>query len=238
MLFCYRQTVGLIREERGQISMRIVKEAAERKNEILDAAAVLFASKGFDNTSANDILDAVGIARGTLYHHFKSKEDVMDALIERQTQRLLSAARQVAEDNSIPVEQRIVQTITALRIDEKDVAMTEHLHKPQNALMHLKINQILMRQLPPILAGILEDGIEQGLFDTPYPEACMELAIIYLKTVFDDGVFELTSSQSAERMEAFTFHLERMLGVAQGRLSFLTKLIKEGADNESIEKPM
>lgn len=145
MLFCYRQTVGLIREERGQISMRIVKEAAERKNEILDAAAVLFASKGFDNTSTNDILDAVGIARGTLYHHFKSKEDVMDALIERQTQRLLSAARQVAEDNSIPVEQRIVQTITALRIDEKDVAMTEHLHKPQNALMHLKINQILMR---------------------------------------------------------------------------------------------
>ena len=53
MLFCYRQTVGLIREERGQISMRIVKEAAERKNEILDAAAVLFASKGFDNTSTS-----------------------------------------------------------------------------------------------------------------------------------------------------------------------------------------
>lgn len=46
--------------------MRIVKEATERKNEILDAAAVLFMKKGFDNTSTNDILDAVGIARGTL----------------------------------------------------------------------------------------------------------------------------------------------------------------------------
>ena len=50
--------------------MRIVKEATERKNEILDAAAVLFMKKGFDNTSTNDILEAVGIARGTLYHHF------------------------------------------------------------------------------------------------------------------------------------------------------------------------
>ena len=80
MLLCDRQTVGL---QRGDGNMRIVKEATERKNEILDAAAVLFMKKGFDNTSTNDILEAVGIARGTLYHHFKSKEEVMDALIDR-----------------------------------------------------------------------------------------------------------------------------------------------------------
>ena len=83
--------------------MRIVKEATERKNEILDAAAVLFMKKGFDNTSTNDILDAVGIARGTLYHHFKSKEEVMDALIDRQMEKILSAARQAAADLSVPV---------------------------------------------------------------------------------------------------------------------------------------
>ena len=52
--------------------MRIVKEADERKNEILDAAARLFMEKGFDRTSANDILAAVGISKGTLYYHFKS----------------------------------------------------------------------------------------------------------------------------------------------------------------------
>ena len=69
--------------------MRIVKEADERKNEILDAAARLFMEKGFDRTSANDILAAVGIAKGTLYYHFKSKEDIMDALIERQTTQIL-----------------------------------------------------------------------------------------------------------------------------------------------------
>ena len=82
--------------------MRIVKEATERKNEILDAAAVLFMKKGFDNTSTNDILEAVGIARGTLYHHFKSKEEVMDALIDRQMEKILSAARQAAADLSVP----------------------------------------------------------------------------------------------------------------------------------------
>ena len=47
--------------------MRVVKEAEERRNEILDAAEKLFGEKGFDGTSTNDILDEVGIARGTLY---------------------------------------------------------------------------------------------------------------------------------------------------------------------------
>ena len=157
--------------------MRIVKEATERKNEILDAAAVLFMKKGFDNTSTNDILEAVGIARGTLYHHFKSKEEVMDALIDRQMEKILSAARQAAADLSVPVEERIIRTITALHIGEEGSPMTEHLHKPQNALMQQKINQITMRQVPPILAGILEDGIREGLFETPYP---LVLSLIHI----------------------------------------------------------
>ena len=58
---------------RQESTMRVVKEAEERRNEILDAADMLFADKGFDNTSTNDILEKVGIARGTLYYHFKSK---------------------------------------------------------------------------------------------------------------------------------------------------------------------
>lgn len=55
--------------------MRIIKEAEVRKNEILDVAEDLFAVRGFDGTSTNDILEKAGIARGTLYYHFKSKEE-------------------------------------------------------------------------------------------------------------------------------------------------------------------
>lgn len=69
--------------------MRIVKEAEERKNEILDVAERLFGTKGFDNTSTNDILNEIGIARGTLYYHFKSKEDILDAMIERMSRQLI-----------------------------------------------------------------------------------------------------------------------------------------------------
>ena len=51
--------------------MRIVKDAKERRNEILDVAERLFCEKGFDNTSTNDILAEIGIARGNALMHQK-----------------------------------------------------------------------------------------------------------------------------------------------------------------------
>lgn len=207
--------------------MRVIKHADVRKNEIMDAAEKLFISRGYDATSTNDILDAVGIARGTLYHHFKSKEDIMDGLIARQMEHIIMAAKQIAEDKSIPVEERIVRTILSLNVSEdteSSKAMIEHLHKPQNALMHQKTNQIMMRQLPPILAGIIEDGIAEGLFRTPYPLECMELAFIYLKTISDDGIYELSPEQFFARIKAFIFHLEKLLDMEPGGLDYMMKL--------------
>ena len=62
---------------------RVVKEAELRRSEILDAAQHLFYSKGYDETSIQDIIDAVGIAKGTFYHHFESKQELLDHLIDR-----------------------------------------------------------------------------------------------------------------------------------------------------------
>ena len=56
-----------------------MKEHDERRNEIINTAAVLFMEKGYDRCSINDILNKIGIAKGTFYHYFKSKEDVLDA---------------------------------------------------------------------------------------------------------------------------------------------------------------
>ena len=67
--------------------MRIVKEAEERRNEILDAAERLFSGKGYNHTTINHILDEVQIAKGTFYYYFKSKEEVMDAIIDRVNSR-------------------------------------------------------------------------------------------------------------------------------------------------------
>lgn len=207
--------------------MRVVKEAEKRINEILDAADELFFQKGFDGTSTNDILDKVGIARGTLYHHFKSKEDIMDALIDRYKVRMLDAAQEIAADKSIPVVERIIQVVMALNISGGSSAeIMDHIHKPQNALMHQKIQRVIISGITPILAGMIGEGIEQGLFNTPFPYECMEMVVIYANTVFDDDYMEMTNEELAARIHAFIFHIERMLGVKQGSLMHTMKMFE------------
>ncbi|WP_100329945.1 TetR/AcrR family transcriptional regulator [Bacillus xiapuensis] len=195
------------------------KEAEVRKNEILDAADELFGKKGFDGTSTNDILKKVGIARGTLYHHFKSKEDIMDALIERYSDRLLGAAREVAADKTIPLVDRIIRVVMSMNLNSgSSEEIMEHLHRPQNALMHQKIQKIIINGLTPILAEIICEGIEQGVFSTPYPYECMEMVVTYANTIFDDDMVQMTNEDRATRIQAFIFNVERLLGVEKGSL--------------------
>ena len=200
--------------------MRIVKDAEVRKNEILDAADELFALKGYDGTSTNDILEKVGIARGTLYHHFKSKEEIMDALIERYSLRLLSQAKEIAEDRSIPIVERIIRVVMALNFSGgSSQQIMEHIHKPQNALMHRKLERVVIRGVTPIMAGIIREGVEQGIFHTPYPYECMEMVVVYANTVFDDDMVPMTDEERAARIQALIFHVERMLGARSGSLA-------------------
>lgn len=214
--------------------MRIVKEAEERKNEILDAADALFSGKGFDGTSTGDILEKVGIARGTLYYHFKSKEDIMDALIERYNFRLMAAAKEIAADKSLPVVSRILGVVSALNISGgSGREIMEHIHKPQNALMHQKLQKMIFREVVPILSGIIREGIEQGIFDTPYPEACMEMIVIYANTVFDADMVSMTAEELHGRIKAFSFNLERLLGAETGSLSYIEQTISGGLEEEA-----
>ncbi|MFC9542395.1 TetR/AcrR family transcriptional regulator [Lysinibacillus sp. NPDC056959] len=207
------------------------KEAMERRNEILDVADKLFGQKGFDGTSTNDILEKVGIARGTLYYHFKSKEDIMDALIERYHAQILGAAKGIAANKSIPVHERIVRVVMALNISSGNgKEIIDHIHKPQNALMHQKIQKVIMNGLPPILTEIIHEGIEQGLFSTPYPYECMEMIVAYTNTVFDDDMLDMTDEERASRIPAFVFNVERLLGVESGSLMYMMKMFGNGGE--------
>jgi AcrR family transcriptional regulator len=216
--------------------MRIVKEAEERRNEILDAAAELFERKGFDGTSTNDILEKVGIARGTLYYHFKSKEDIMDTYIERHSVRLLSKAREIAADKSLSVQERLVRTVAALNVSGNNGReIMEHIHKPQNALLHQKIQKVMLNGVTPILAGFIREGIEQGMFHTPFPYECMEMVVAYTNTVFDNDTILMTPEERATRIRAFVFNVERMLGAKSGSLMYCMQMFdnENGGSDES-----
>lgn len=205
--------------------MRVVKDAEERKNEILDVADKLFSEKGFDGTSTKDILEKVGIARGTLYYHFKSKEDIMDALIDRYNVSMLDTAKKIAIDRNISVTERIIRVVMSLHInDGSGDEIMEHIHKPQNALMHQKIQKVIINDVTPILTGVICDGIDQGLFSTPFPYECMEMILTYANTIFDDDMVKMTGDERASRIQAFIFNVERLLGAESGSFMCVMKI--------------
>jgi len=207
--------------------MRIIKDADVRKNEILDAAADLFNSDGFDGTTISAIIEKAGIARGTIYYHFKSKEDILDALIDRRNTEFLTAARQIASDKSIPVLERLIRTFIAMNGDKDGKSeLTRQMHKPQNALMHQKTHQAMMEGIPPILMEIIEDGINEGLLNTPYPYESLEMVVAHINTVFDDYAEKLTGEELLGRVKAFIFNLERLFGAERGSFDRVIELFQ------------
>ena len=196
--------------------MRVVKEAAERRKEILDVAEELFVTKGYDKTSTNDILDRIGIARGTLYYHFRSKEDILNAMIERINTSLIARAQTIASDASIPVIDRFVMTIAGLKVDsEIGQEIIDQVHKPQNALMHQKMQKNLIEGIVPVIVRLVEEGKSQGIFNMNYPAETIEMLILYSGTVFDDG-YDQPGERADKRIEAFLYNTERLLGAKAG----------------------
>lgn len=198
--------------------MRVVKEAEERKNEILNVAERLFCTRGFDNTSTNDILDEIGIARGTLYYHFKSKEDILDAVIERVTNQIVAKAAVIALDDSVPVLERLTRTILALNVEgELGTMIMEEVHRPQNALLHQKLEDRLLRRVNMLVTKIAEDGIKQGIMHTDYPAEAVEMIMTYSYQAFDSMV-QYSEEEEQRKIMGFVYHAERVLGMEEGAL--------------------
>ena len=198
--------------------MRVVKEAEERKNEILDAAEKLFGAKGFDHTSTNDILNEIGIARGTLYYHFKSKEDILDAMIERITRQLIAKATDIVQKKEIPVLQRLTMTIMTLNVNnELGLEVMQQVHKPQNALMHQKMQETLLSGVNPLITGLIEEGIQQDIFRTDYPAEAVEMTMLYSSTAFD-SMTVYTEEERQRKIVAFIYNLEQLLGMEHGSM--------------------
>ena len=198
--------------------MRIVKEAAERRDEILDVAERLFCTNGYDNTSTNDILAEIGIARGTLYYHFKSKEDILDAMIDRILDEIIRKAKNIALNESMPVLERLTKTVLAANVDTKTGDMIlEQVHKPQNALMHAKMQEKLLSKLVPLFVKIIEDGIAQNLMQTDYPEDTIQMLLLYSNSVFDESI-AYSQDVKKRKVLAFINNVEILLHMERGSL--------------------
>lgn len=207
--------------------MRIVKDPVERRNEILDSSEILFTTKGYNETTIIDILNNVGIAKGTFYYYFKSKEEVLDAILVRLVDRDREKMQAVTKNSSLNPIEKISAMFMAQQPQPGDVKshMNEIFHKPGNGDMHLKYNVLALRYLSPILAKVVREGIEQGLFHLEYPEEISEYLLGASVFAFDEGLNEWTATELKIRGLAFMAMLETTLGAEKGSFGFVLKIL-------------
>lgn len=197
-----------------------------KKDQILDTSLQLFMKKGFDATSISDILSQLDIARGTLYYHFESKEAIMDAIIERLLNQVLENIEKLMTNDSLSQAEKFMGFFASINLTQLtgDEEIVDYFNQPQNALFHEKSNRLLIKKLSPVLAQIISDGMESGLFDTPFPAETAELILVGITGFVDSKDSPVEENQTNRRMESFLYNAARMLGMSQSGLDGVKKL--------------
>lgn len=195
----------------------IVDNKIDRKNEILDVAEKLFSIKGYEKCTINHILAEVGIAKGTFYYYFKSKEEVLDSIINRVTKMVVERANSVAENPELTSVEKVLNVIFAMNVDnDLDNQFMERLHKPENALIHQKSMVLMVNEITPILKSIVLEGINKGEFISEFPKEYIQIFLSASMTLLDDGIFHKSKREQASIIMALVSLLDKILGVKDG----------------------
>ncbi|WP_414044109.1 TetR/AcrR family transcriptional regulator [Macrococcus animalis] len=200
--------------------MRIVKEHDVRKLEIIEAAETLFLTKGYDSSTVNSIIDSVGIAKGTFYHYFKSKVEVLDAVIELNVNQLIERMLEVQKEKFIDLDDKLLHVMQAMNMQqEKNL---DALHQPSNILYHQKLMYKMIERISPIIAQVIEEGNNENVWQCEKPLINIQIFLAATFTLTDELYVKDATIDSADIMKELILLLEKLLNIEPNR--FLSKM--------------
>ena len=189
------------------------------KKKLLEIAYGLFLTKGYEETSVDDILDIAQIAKGTYYYYFKSKEQMLEEVIDMMIEHQAEAAEQIAA-SPLPAPQKIVGIISSFRPAQEEEQIGELLNRPENLLMHKKMMKKLTDRMNPLLCGIVEEGIKEGVFSCDHISVRIKILLIISSALFDEA------AQTEDEVRIFIELSEKLLGARKGTMDFVRALIQ------------
>lgn len=208
---------------------RLTKTPETRRLEIIQTALNLFSRNGYTNTSVEAIIGALGVAKGTFYYYFKSKEDVLTAIVEHQLDEIIKMAQQVADDPSLDALGKMRLLLSGSRISvENTEEVVEHLNLPANRELHEVTNVQTVLRLAPILARIIEQGNREKIFNAAHPLEISRFVLAGGQFLIDSGLFEFTEPEIATQKAVMQEIIEKMLEVERGTFNFMNEVLNGG----------
>jgi AcrR family transcriptional regulator len=213
--------------------LRISKDYDVRKQEFLDTAQQLFFEYGYAQTSVSMILEKMGVAKGTFYHYFDSKEDLLNAITDRMVRQALDRLRPIVEDGQLGAIDKLNEYFAGSR--EYKMMNAELIknwlrvmYKDENIVLRHKVRTQNIEVIVPELSKIITQGMEEGVFKVSHPVQTAEMIMMLGSDIGDlsaNLLLELGEKPSnfgliEERYVQFEEAIARILGAPKGSITF------------------
>jgi len=217
---------------------RIIKKYDERRTEFLNTAQELFFIKGYEQTTVEAIIKQMRLSKGTFYYYFKSKEDLLDALIERLSEKILEEVKKIVdrEDlNAITKLNRAYAVTRSVKLENLELlkVLLKVLYDDKNISFRFKIYRSSLEILAPEFSKIIRQGIKEKAFNTPYPDEAARL-IFEIAYTLSERIPNLIlgsdkNSKSMDKAEkefkVYENAIERIIGAEEGMVNIVNRNI-------------
>jgi AcrR family transcriptional regulator len=148
------------------------KTPETRRGDLVAAAKKVFAKKGVAAATVSDIVKAAGVAQGTFYLYFKTKDGIVNALAEQMAEAMVAAVeRAVASADSGAVDKLLAlrDAILDMASDSTSQELAAIYHRPENRAVHDRMAERLTPRLAPLVEQIVKQGIAERVFTAEDP---------------------------------------------------------------------
>ena len=201
--------------------VRIVKNPEERRQEIVAAARELFQKKDYEHTTMRDIMDVLGIAKGTIYHYFKSKEELLEAVVEDSVEVYIAGMEKVLNETEGTGLDKMQALIISGNVEEQYEDIIEHLHRPGNVSMHTRQLAVTVSKVAALYEVAIRQGCEEGIFQAEHPLECAEFLLAGIQFLTDIGFHPWSGEELTRRAIAIPALIEAQLKAPKGSFDFL-----------------
>lgn len=182
------------------------KRPEETVNLILTTAFRLFMEKGYEHTSIQDIIDQLGgLSKGAIYHHFKSKEDILEAVSDRMTAESNQMLAKIRDRSDLTGREKL-KTIFKASINrpvQADIfTVAPDFHNNPKLLFSL-LHDTIENAAPNYILPIMKQGIADGSIETDYPEQLAELVLLAANVWMNPMIFDSSEEESYRKFMVF-----------------------------------